>query len=109
MVIMNQDLIYDDIFRQIYEATVKQGLKMIAQTNLQDSKFKQNQTALITSKYLKISVNPFNEFRWEEFCLYKDLKQEGKVEEFNKFYEKYENLDLHSLLMELKEDLMESI
>jgi hypothetical protein len=54
-------------------------------------------------------VNPFAEFRWEKFCLHKQLGQNDKVEEFNKFYEKYDNLDQHELLMELKEDLQEYV
>jgi hypothetical protein len=40
LVIVNQDLIFDDTFKQIYEATVRQGLKAIARANLQDSAFK---------------------------------------------------------------------
>jgi hypothetical protein len=48
---------------------------------------------MTTTKYLKMCIKPFSEFKWERFSSYQNAQGEERADEFNKFYEKYENLD----------------
>ena len=54
-------------FFQIYKYTLEEALKRFSSTLQADSKVRQHRLFLCTAKYLRICLDPFMTFKWEEY------------------------------------------